>query len=216
MAFRVIQYAVTLPAGMLRTFLFFTVTLLCASVTQMAHYVYQNLDTVDPRNKNRDINSFSEDECWAFFRFRKEQMHELYHKLGVPAVIICSNGCRCPGEYALCLYLYKSTYPTTFQRIQNTFGLEYSQLSRFNNRMRAFLHQRHAHKVLCNLDWYGDRLDMYADSVNEAIASSPINANAGNVPNALLNIFGFADGCVQPICRPTVQLYSIQPTDITL
>jgi hypothetical protein len=93
MAFRIIQYAVTLPAGILRTFLFFIVTLLCASVTQMAQYVYQNLDTVDPRNKNRDINSFSEDECWAFFRFRKEQMHELCHKLGVPAFIICRNRC---------------------------------------------------------------------------------------------------------------------------
>lgn len=130
-------------------------------------------------------------------------MQVLVVALGLPVVFVCDNGSIIPGEHALCLYLYLKTYPTKLQRAQKEFGREFTQLSSISNRVKAFLMVCHGHKVQGNLDWYADRFDIYADSVNPAVAYSPRNQLPGTIPPELLNIVGFL---TQLICRITVNI----------
>ena len=57
------------------------------------------------------------------------------------------------------------------------FGREYSQLSRIENRIKAYLIIRNRHKIVGNLDWFSDRFHMHAVSYDRAIAYSNLNAN---------------------------------------
>ena len=115
------------------------------------------LDPVDPDNKDRLIGSFTDEECYVFFRFRKNQMHRLHQALQLPNMIICDNGTSCSGKHALCFYLFMRTTPTNLRRVQTEFGREMSQLSRIDTAIREWLLVHHPHKVVNNLDWYADR-----------------------------------------------------------
>lgn len=39
---------------------------------------------IDRANYNRNVASFSPDECWKFFRFRKEDLDNLFRLLQLP------------------------------------------------------------------------------------------------------------------------------------
>jgi len=66
---------------------------------QVAHHfliVYQG-------NFNRGINSFTDNECWKLFRFRKADLFLLFHLLGVPQLLPVKGGPKLgfmQGEYA--------------------------------------------------------------------------------------------------------------------
>jgi hypothetical protein len=62
-------------------------------------------------NRNRNIDSFTEEECWHNLRFRKPDVHRLYSITQFPQIIRCENGTVCQGEYAFCLMLYRIAYP---------------------------------------------------------------------------------------------------------
>jgi hypothetical protein len=166
--------------------------------------MYRNLDPVDDTNKNRMLQSFSEEECWDFFRFRKDQLSELIVLLSLPRYFTCANGLTCPGEHALLMYKYHLSYPTKLQRMQTVFGREMSQLSRLENRVKSFLVSRHRRKVVGNVRWYSNRFDAYATAYNRAVAYSANNQNQGTIPRELLNIIGSLDGSAFPIARLTV------------
>ena len=178
---QLLQLTFLLPIGVAKVILFTCATALFNSVTSARQTIYHRLDIINPINRDRDIASFSEEECWDFFRFRRDQLSHLALLLQLPQWFICENGCTCPREHALCVYLYHLSYPTRLQRIQNVFGRELSQLSRIENRIKSFLITRHRAKVVGNLDWYADRFDMYADAYNRAIAYSTQNRNPGTM-----------------------------------
>lgn len=159
------------------------------------------LDIVNPLNKDRGIDSFTEEECLSFFRFKKPEMFKLCRQLGIPLLLVCENGISCPGEHALCFYLYMRTYPMILKRVQKEFGREQSQLSRIDIKIRSWLLANHKHKVMGNVEWYEERFDMYADAVNKAIAELNINPAPGTVPPEVVNIGFMLDGCVEDICR---------------
>ena len=57
-------------------------------------------------NNNRGINSFTEEDCWRLFRFRKADLPRLFAELGIPPFLRI-NGAKngsVNGEYAA-LYL---------------------------------------------------------------------------------------------------------------
>ena len=201
---QLLQLAMMMPIRRLR-FIFITcATYVLALVQSAVNIIYRDLDTIDDNNKNRLIQSFSDEECWDNFRLRKDQLSEMIVLLHIPRSIVCKNGLACPGEHALLIYMYHISYPTKLQRMQNVFGREISQLCRLENRIKSFLVTRHRNKVIGNLLWYANRFDSYAAAYNRAIAYSRHNANQGTIPQELLNIIASIDGSAFPICRITV------------
>jgi hypothetical protein len=104
--------------------------------------------------------------------------------------------------HCVCIYTF-TLIRQSFSDFKKEFGREFSQLSRISNRIKGFLLTRHSNKVLCNLDWYADKFDLYADSVNRAIAYSPINQQPRTLPPELVDILAFLDGTIQLICKIT-------------
>jgi hypothetical protein len=199
-----LQLAVLLPFGLLKNALLVAAIQMFTTARGLLLKVHRPVDPIDATNKNRLIESFSEEECWDYFRFRKNQLTELVRLLDIPRFFISENRMTCPGEHALCVYLYHLSYPTKLQRMQNVFGRELSELSRIEKVVKGFLITRYRRLVIGNLDWYADRFDTYADSFNRAVAYSPHNADPGTLPPQLINIVGCLDGCSFPVSRITV------------
>ena len=55
---------------------------------------------IDPINKTRNIDSFTDEECYNNFRFRKEKLKKLFRLFKSPIVMTCQNDISCSGEYA--------------------------------------------------------------------------------------------------------------------
>jgi hypothetical protein len=118
----------------------------------------EELRPINHGDKNRLIDSFSDEECWQFLRFRKLDLHRLSN---LPAIIQYPNGIVCPGEHAFCLLLYRIYYPSRLISLQDIFGRDYTQLSRIFKLIVDLIYMHHKHKVHGNLDWYADRFDTY-------------------------------------------------------
>ena len=86
--------------------------------------------------------------------------------------------------------------------MQRKFGREYSQLSRIYTEVENYMDSKHRYKVVGNVEWYMDRLDIYNDIINRKIASLAVNPEPGHVPVYLNDLFGMIDGSYQKIDRP--------------
>ena len=58
---------------------------------------------------NRGIDTFTPEECWRIFRFKKEDLNELKDRLLIPLLFEIKGGRNghCSGEYALLYLLYR-------------------------------------------------------------------------------------------------------------
>lgn len=169
-------------------------------INQHLQYIRDPLDPIDHRYKNRTIESFTEEECYRELRFRKDDLKRLIQLLQFPPIIVLPNNCTCNGEYALCLMLYRLSYPSTLARLQSLFGRDYCQLSRIFNYAIDFVYDNHKHRVT-DVAWYAPRLNYYNTAIRRKIAESNVNNNHGHVPGHLNDIYGFIDGTHRPVCR---------------
>jgi len=119
----------------------------------MREVLWNNLDPINPANKNRGINSWTDSECYQELRFRRADLRRLMDLLGFPEIIILDNRCTCSGEYAFCLMIYRLTYPSKLTRLQTLFGREYSQLSRFIKYSVNLCYTNHRDKVCISLHY---------------------------------------------------------------
>jgi hypothetical protein len=103
--------AMAIPIGILRTGILLLGLPLLQGILAMFSTVYTTLDPVNPTNKDRLINSYTEEQCYYLFRFTKVQLTDLVARLNLPASIKSENGSMCPGEHALLVYLYHLTCP---------------------------------------------------------------------------------------------------------
>ena len=142
-----LQAAVLNPFHLVRLVLVLSAAYLLALIRESMSYTHMPLDVIDDANKDRLIDSFTDEECYSNFRFTRQQMHYLVLNLRIEETYTCDNGNTFPGEHGLCLYLYTRTFPVKLQRLQNVFGREYSQLSRIACDMKYWLYNRHSGKV---------------------------------------------------------------------
>ena len=157
----------------------------------------------NPR-RNRGIDTFSEEECWRNFRFRKPDLIILFQLLQVPfemRVIGGRNG-FVSGEYATLYMLQRLRYPGILADCQVDWGRDYSQLSKVFNTALHWHYDHHVAKVCGNINWYADRFDLYMESVHRKILACDLNPIPNQVPRNLSRVFGFIDGTANPICRP--------------
>ena len=74
---------------------------------------------VDPANRDRLIDSFSDEDAYNCLRFRKTQLRTLFEEMGLPnGYLTCSNGTSCPWEHGMLMLLYRIHNPTQLNKLQ--------------------------------------------------------------------------------------------------
>lgn len=152
-----------------------------------------NVDTTyDPNVPRFSLEQFSDVQCKAFFRFYKQDLISLANSLRIPDEITLSNRIRINGIDALCITLRRLSYPNRLVDLEKFCGWPKTTLSMIINFVIDHIHHHFADKITnLNQDWLVDRMQMYADAIY-------------NKGSPLTNIFGFIDGTVRPVCRPTI------------
>lgn len=190
-----------LPQGPARQVLQLLLGLLSIYATSLRLVVLPALTAVNPANKNRLIDSWTDEECWHLLRFRRADLHRLFVALQIPAVVVCPNRTSCPGEHALCLMLYRLAYPTRLVTLQNVFGRELTALSRIFQTIIEIVSTAHSFRVK-DISFFRNRFDIYNETIRRKIASVPMNPAPGTVPLNLNPVFAFLDGTYLEIARP--------------
>ena len=91
---------------------------------------------------NRTTESFTDDECWSQFRFRRADLQVLYEHLHLPPTVVLSNESKFTGEEAMCITLYRLAHTGRLTEVKSVFGREESQLSRAINFVIRHLHRQ--------------------------------------------------------------------------
>ena len=143
----------------------------------------------DPTDKQWTASKWKET-----FRFQKKDMDRLFNALQLPETMSTAGGKKTwSGFEGLCIVLRRLSYPCRLKDLEDTFGRGKADISEIFNATLLFM-QHTWHDLLITLThpWLTvERLHNYARAVESQ--DSPLD-----------NVWGFIDGTVRPICRPTV------------
>ena len=139
-----------------------------------------------------NLDNLTADECLVRFRFEKDYISRLADAMRIPEKIVCPNRTVASKIEGLCIMLQRFAYPNRYCDMVSCFGRSVSELCYIFNEMVDITSLRHGHLLQSfDQEWLQpNNLKKYADAVYE---------NGG----ALENCWGFVDGTVRPICRPT-------------
>ena len=140
-----------------------------------------------------DLDAVDSAECKADFRIEKEDIPRLAQALQLPHVIKCEQRSICDNIEALCLLLRRTSYPCRYGDLIPKFGRPVSVLSLIVNHTIDYIFDTHGQLIT---DWNQALLNplalqQYADAISSK--GSPLD-----------HCFGFVDGTVRPISRPSV------------
>jgi hypothetical protein len=160
--------------------------------------------TYDPANRvkslDRAFERWNDGECMAIFRFNKQGLRKLYSVLE-----FSDDGgdkIRVPmGHNGMGFTFYKSelllvtlaalAYPCRWVNLMERFGLSEPQISKCVNYTVKRLKFKYS-PLLTNIEIWRDRFPLYASAVNRLCG-----------PTSMQNCWGFIDGTVRPISRPS-------------
>ena len=110
-----------------------------------------------PARLDRDIDSFCDSDCFIFFRFNKDHLHELKALLGFDGIAIFDNNETMQEEEVMLRGLYElASGETQYKIARNVFGRDPSSQSRALFYFIDVLVQRHVHLLQNNLQWWYD------------------------------------------------------------
>ncbi|XP_046863425.1 uncharacterized protein LOC124457185 [Xenia sp. Carnegie-2017] len=138
------------------------------------------------------LDNLSEDECKVEFRANKHDLIFLQQNLRIPEIVKCPQRTTCSGLEGLCILLNRLAYPCRFSDMIGRFGRPVPELCMIANTIIDFIYNYHKRKIT---EWNHDllspeNLQVYANAIHEK--GAPYE-----------NCFGFIDGTVRPISRPT-------------
>ena len=155
-------------------------------------------DTEPSRSKLSfdDLNNY---QCRNLFRFDKHDISTLRDALGIPEKIVCQNRTSATGDEGLCILLRRLAYPNRLEDLAPVFGRTKSELSYIFNTRLNDVYDKHHHRLSnLNQPWLGHpQLQEFAAAISER--GAPLN-----------NCWGFIDGTIRPICRPSENQRLIQ------
>ena len=155
------------------------------------HENTESTSTYDPNWQRFRLDELTDVQAKSYFRSKKDDIQLLAHHLGIPDRFILKNRCRVSGIEGLCILLRRLTYPNSFCDLERFFGRPISTLSFGVKAVLNFLYDNHHHRLTTfDQPWFVTRLREYAHRISEK--GSTLN-----------NLFGFVDGTVRPLCRPT-------------
>jgi nuclease HARBI1 len=138
------------------------------------------------RFRLRDV---ADANCILDFRFDRQGIQRLFVALRLPDVIITPQRDRVPGIEALCMVLFRLTFPKRFHDSMPKFGRSVSSQSRIFLHVIGLLYARWSTLLFCPVGLVKARLVAYCDAV--AAKGAPLNC-----------VFGFIDGTKIASCRP--------------
>ena len=101
-----------------------------------------------------DLESISEAECKAEFRFYKNDIYMLADRLGLPETISCYNRSKVGNIEGLCIYLRRFAYPCRYGDMMPHFGRSVPELSMISNYVMKFLYSTFNNKLRdMNQNW---------------------------------------------------------------
>ncbi|XP_033109298.1 uncharacterized protein LOC117110643 [Anneissia japonica] len=137
------------------------------------------------------LETLNNDECNAYFRFFKEDIHHLKDVFHIPDQVKCRNNSKIEGIEAFCIMLQQYAYPCRYIDVIKTFARPVPQLCLITGQMTNHIYNMFG-RLLTDLDqpWLSPvNLEKYTQAVFEKGAP-------------LINCWGFIDGTVRPVCRP--------------
>ena len=132
-------------------------------------------------------------EYWSEFRFLKNDIYRLKDALEIPDVLRTYNRLAVDGIEALCIFLKRFAYPSRYSDFIVRFGRAVPDYSIISSTVMDRIYNRFSYLLEdFNLSFLTPiKLEEYCRAIKRKGA-------------ALDNCFGFINGTVRPICRPTV------------
>lgn len=125
------------------------------------------------------------------FRLTRNEIFQLKEALKLPDVIKTEERDRVSGVEALCMVLYRLSSPVKLDRMQFVFGRHISACSRI---------------ILTTIEWIVTRWSELLTWDPHRLTCEKLTqfaAACGSRPHTSDRVFGFIDGTVRRICRPT-------------
>jgi hypothetical protein len=168
-------------------------SLRCMELSLFAYETYRRERRAEKRRKRKrlSVESISSERFRLLFRFRKEDIHLLQNALRIPEEVVLSTGSRASGTVVLCIMLRRLSYPSRLKDLAYLFGRHESDISLFFKWAITHIETTFRHIL-------------HFDSVRltpECLARYAAAVHAKGAP--LTRCWGFIDGTVRPICRPS-------------
>ena len=116
--------------------------------------------------KGFDLDTYTEEQSKASFRFYKDDIRNLCVELGIPKEFRARNGTALSGEEGLCVLLRRLSYPNRLGDLSEFFGRSISELSYIFNGILDFVYNAHSHLLTdLNQTWLSPaNLQVFADA----------------------------------------------------
>jgi hypothetical protein len=125
----------------------------CAQYFSLVYHERKPLDR--PLRLNRTIDSFSESDCYIFFRFTKPHLRSLVNLLQLHDESTFDNNEKMKGEEILLRALYELVSGETKHKIaRNVFGRDASSQSRAFSYFIEHMYDTFLHIVRGNMKWW--------------------------------------------------------------
>jgi nuclease HARBI1 len=138
-----------------------------------------------------DLESHNTEACEHLFRFRHAEIIAICSNIGVDSNITLKNRCVLPKIEAMCIFLNRLAYPSRLEGMERIFGRQFTVLSRAVKTVMDIIYYRFKHLVSLSTSYV-------TPSVLESWMAAIRRKGA-----PLEFCFGFVDGTVRPICRPS-------------
>ena len=118
--------------------------------------------------KGFDLDTYTEEQSKASFRFYKDDIRNLCVELGIPRAFRARNGTVLSGEEGLCVLLKRLSYPNRLGDLSEIFGRSISELSYIFNGNLDFVDNAHSHLLTdLNQTWLSPAsLQVFADAIH--------------------------------------------------
>ena len=144
------------------------------------------------REESFDLDNYSDKECRAYFRFKRDDLFQLLDALRIPKVMKTSSQDSATGLEALCILLRRLAYPNRWLELRKMFGRSNGSLNRIFYATLRIIDKCSSVLKTWDHSWLTE------DDFQEYAASIADKVEPGVIPD----VFGFIDGTARPICRP--------------
>lgn len=143
-----------------------------------------------------DLRQLDDETALAHLRFTIAEITTIVDVLGLPAELHTADRHRVSSLEAVCVVLYRLSWPTRLNEAIRFFGRDRSAVSRIFNLTVGRIHDQFGAMLYLHPSLSTQRMQFYADAIT---TSHPI----------IHNVWGFIDGTCNFICRPGAGLQRI-------
>jgi nuclease HARBI1 len=138
-----------------------------------------------------DLSLFNKESCLHLFRFEHRHIQTVCRILFPLTHIVLDNRGKVPATEAVCILLHRLAYPNRLECMERVFARHFSIISRVITTTGDLLLESFGHLLSLSSSYASyERIEVWMNAVKSA--GAPLN-----------RCYGFVDGTVRPICRPS-------------